>query len=207
MANSAPRHRKPLSTPYLRLLSWQGSDGELIGLVRDADLKGRVRFFERFGREVTALVRALVGPSTAYRALAERSLLEAYQQVFDTKDVRNLSALVHRTTVRVVRRYQRQTWLLGWLGRRSDALENETDHNIRILYEELQMLPPGERLALCLRHVAGRSLSDTAMLLGCSTSKLRRRLHTAEARLAPAISAHLPADLWAADIDASAQLD
>lgn len=208
MANSAPRHRKPLSTPYLRLLSWQGSDGELVGLVRDAGLKGRVRFFERFGGEVVELVRALLGPSTAYRAIAEQSLLEAYQQVFERgDDVHNLTALVHRVTVRVVRRYQRQTWLLGWLGRRQDTLENETDHNIRIFYEELQALPPSERLALCLRHVARRSLSDSAMLLGCSTTKLRRRLRVAEARVAPAITAHLPADLWAVDLDSPVGVD
>jgi DNA-directed RNA polymerase specialized sigma24 family protein len=179
----------------------------LIGLVRDADLRGRVRFFERFGREVMQLVRALVGPSTAHRALAECSLLEAYQQVFQAKDIHNLSAVVHRSTVRVVRGYQRRAWLLAWLGRGAEALENETDHNIRVLYEELQMLPPSDRLALCLRHIAGRSLSDTAMLLGWSTSKLRRRLRVAEARLAPAVSAHLPADLWAPEFDAEACVD
>lgn len=201
MANSAPRNRKPFCTPYLRLLDWRRSDGELIRFVRDGSLQGRISFFERFGCEVMGLVRALVGPSTGYAALAEKSLLEAYRQVYEDEHIQNLSALVHKVTVGVVRRYQWQAWLLGWFGFREDPFEGETDHYIRILFQELQTLPPGERLALCLHHIARRAPSDSAILLGCSTTEVGRRLRSAEARLEPAIKAYLPAAWWAADLD------
>lgn len=200
MTTSAPRNRKPPSTPYLRLLDWRRSDAKLIRLVRDGGSVGRIGFFERFGCEVMRLVRALVGPSTAYLPLSEKSLIEAYRQVYEGGDIQ-MSALVHKATVQVVRRYQRQAWLLQWLGHRPDPLEGETDYHIRVLFEDLQTLPPDERLALCLHHFARRAPSDSAMLLGCSTRELGRRLQSAEARLEPVIRAYLPVDWWAADLD------
>src|SRR5690606_38297768 len=94
-----------------------------------------------------------------------------------------LTAHVDAQVVRVVRSYLRRQRFWAKLGARRVRLESTASDEALLLYERLGDLDPDVRIAFCLRYVAGRALSDTAVLGRASVAQVRARLAQAEARL------------------------
>jgi DNA-directed RNA polymerase specialized sigma24 family protein len=184
------------SAPHLRLLTWEGSDAELLDLVEVADSSASARFHDRFGSDVHALVRALVGPDPACGRLVEASLLAAYSDILHSNiSVGQLSARVEQHTVNVVRSHLRQRWWWRLLRSNGSALDNRSPEQVFSFYDALASMRPDWRIAFCLSYVAGRALSDIARLCHCSVSEVRRHLFRAESQLREAPPAGLYSDL------------
>ena len=193
------RGRVQQPAPHLRLLTWQGSDAELLDLVAMNDASAALRFHDRFGNDVHALVRVLVGPDRAHARLVEQSLLAAlaslYRRSRSTRSsysrepngcglsVGMLPAWVERHTVKVVRAHLRRQYWFRRFGGRAPRVESGVSDQVLVFYERLAHLAPDLRLVFCLRYVAGRALSDTARLCQCTVSEARSRLEQAEAHL------------------------
>ena len=105
------------------------------------------------------------------------------------------AAFLQQVTVRTVLKRLRRERLLGRLGlRRAEPLEPDvlfaptTPPDVvaeaRQLYERVARLPAEERLALLLRHVEGLELVTIAEQMGISLATVKRRIASAEARLA-----------------------
>jgi len=177
------------SAPHLRLLTWEGSDSELLDLVASGDDAAAARFHDRFGSSVHALVRALLGPDVGHgpgagqERLVERSLLSAYASLYDrTTSVAELPARVERHTVKIVRAHLRsRRW--SWRDRRRAISESELDEEVLAFYGRIAQLAPDLRISFCLRYVVGKALSETARLCDCSLTEVRERLARAEAYL------------------------
>src|SRR5690606_34870087 len=211
MQDSVQQRGRVQSAPHLRLLTWQGSDAELLDLVAMNDPGAPARFHDRFGNDVHALVRALVGPDRAHARLVEKSLLAALRSLY----VRNrhgrgsysrgsnafglsvgmLPSWVERHTVRVVKAHLRRQYWVRRLGGRAPRVESGAPDQVLVFYERLAHLVPDVRLAFCLRYVAGRALSDTARLCCCSVSEVRSRLQQAECQLRTAVEDDFGADM------------
>lgn len=184
MQDSVQQRGRVQSAPHLRLLTWEGSDSELLELVALRDDGAAARFHDRFGSAVHALVRALVGPDAAHARLVEKSLLAAYAGLFSCRvSPSRLSAWVEAHAVRAVRSYLRRERLWVRLGARRARLEPNASDEALLFYERVGNLDPEVRIAFCLRYVAGRALSDTAVLCGTSVAQVRSRLVQAEAYL------------------------
>ena len=184
MQDSVQQRGRVHSAPHLRLLTWEGSSSELLELVAIRDEGAAARFHDRFGSSVHALVRALIGPNAAHTRLVEKSMLDAYAGLFTCRvSPSRLSAWVDSHTVRVVRSYLRRQRIWVKLGARRVRLEPSASDEALLLYERLGSLDPDVRIAFCLRYVAGRALSDTAVLCGASVAQVRARLVQAEAQL------------------------
>jgi DNA-directed RNA polymerase specialized sigma24 family protein len=182
MQDSMRQRGRVHSAPHLRLLTWEGSDAELLDRVASGDADAALRFHDRFGNDVHALVRALVGPDPAQAQLVESSLLLAYSGLYSKRvSVGQLPAWVEQHTVKVVRRYLRKRGLARRFRSVAPRFELDTTDDVLVFYERVTDLAPELRIAFCLRYVAGRALSDTARLCGCSVSELRSRLDRAEA--------------------------
>lgn len=184
MQDSVQQRGRVQSAPHLRLLSWEGSSSELLELVAMRDEGAAVRFHDRFGSGMHALVRALVGPDSAHARLVEKSLLAAYAGLVSCRvSPSRLGAWVEAHAIRVVRSYLRRQRFWLKLGARRVRLEPNASDDALLLYERLGDLDPDVRIAFCLRYVAGRALSDTAVLCGASVAQVRARLVQAEAHL------------------------
>ena len=184
------------SAPHLRLLTWEGSDAELLELVALRDETAAARFHDRFGSDVHALVLALVGHHQAHERLVTKSLLGAFAGLY-TSDVSagQLPAWVARHTVRVVRGHLRAR---RWLGLLSGRKRAQALGSLAVVYDRLGRLPSDVQLAFCLRYVAGRALSDSALLSECSVQDIRERLKHAEdhlAGVAPSLLHEVPAEI------------
>jgi DNA-directed RNA polymerase specialized sigma24 family protein len=184
MQDSVQQRGRVQSAPHLRLLTWEGSSSELLELVAMRDEGAAARFHDRFGSGMHALVRALIGPDAAHARLVEQSLLAAYAGLFSSRvSPSRLGAWVDGHAVRVVRSYLRRQRFWIKLGARRVRLEPTASDEALLLYERLGDLDPDVRIAFCLRYVAGRALSDTAVLCGVSVAQVRARLVQAEAHL------------------------
>lgn len=181
MPDTVQQRGRLQSAPHLRLLTWEGSDAELLELIALQDETAAGRFHDRFSSGVHALVRALVGPSQFHARLVERSLLTAYRGLYHHHvSVGQLQAWVDFHSVRTVRSHLRRHrwWLLG-----KRQLQVGGVAEVTRFYRQVSNLPSDLQVAFCLRYVAGRALSETARLLECSVPELRRKLERAEARL------------------------
>ena len=184
MQDSVQQRGRVHSAPHLRLLTWEGSSSELLELVARRDEGAAARFHDRFSSSAHALVRALIGPDAAHARLVEKSLLAAYAGLFNSRvSPSRLSAWVDGHVVRVVRSYLRRQRLWSKLGARRVRLEPSASDEALLFYERVGSLEPDVRMAFCLRYVAGRALSDTALLCGASGPQIRARLVQAEAYL------------------------
>jgi len=188
MQDSVQQRGRVQSAPHLRLLTWEGSAAELLELVAVRDDAAAACFHDRYSSAVHALVRALVGPDAAYARLVEKSLLSAYAGLFTCRVSPNrLGAWVDGHAVRVVHTYLRsKRWSFG---ARRLRLEPTVSDEALLFYERLGNLDPDVRIAFCLRYVARRALSDSALLAGCSVAQLRERLLVAETYFR-SVSAH-----------------
>lgn len=184
MQDSVQQRGRVQSAPHLRLLTWQGSDAELLELVALRDQAAAARFHDRFASDVHALVRALVGPHAAHARLVERSLLRAYRGLA-TSDVSvgQLPGWVEKYAVRTARSYLRFRRWGRWLPDRGNRSERRSPKGLAAFFERLGELRPDAQIAFCLRYVAGRALSDSARLCECSVHDLRGKLRTAEDHL------------------------
>lgn len=184
MQDSVQQRGRLQSAPHLRLLTWEGSTSELLELVALRDEGAAALFHDRFASGVHALVRALIGPDPAHARLVEKSLLVAYTRLFSSRvSPSRLSAWVDAHAVRVVRSYLRRQRVWVKLRARRVYLEHNASDEALLLYERLVDLEPDVRIAFCLRYVAGRALSDTAVLCGASVAQVRARLIQAERQL------------------------
>lgn len=184
MQDSVQQRGRVQSAPHLRLLTWEGSTSELLELVAMRDEGAAARFYDRFGSGMHALVRALVGPDPAHARLVEESLLAAYAGLFSCRvSPSRLCAFVESHAVRVARSHLRRRRFWVKLGARRVRLEPNASDEVLLFYERLGDLEPDVRIAFCLRYVAGRALSDTAVLCGASVAQVRARLVQAEAHL------------------------
>lgn len=181
MQDSVQQRGRVQSAPHLRLLTWEGSDAELLELVAMRDESAAVRFHDRFASGVHALVRVLVGPDPAHVRLVERSLLNAFSGLYARPiNAGKLPSWVEAHAVLVVRSYLRRRQLSARLGFSGVRFERDSSEDALLFYERLANVPIEARIAFCLRYVAGRALSDTALLCGCSLSLVRERLIQAE---------------------------
>ena len=186
MQDSVQQRGRVQSAPHLRLLTWEGSDAELLELIAMRDDSAASRFHDRFASRVHALVRVLLGPDPAQARLVECSLLRAFSGLYARPvNAGKLPSWVESHVVQVVRGYLRRRRLAARLGLASVRFERDASEDALLFYERLTSVPTEARIAFCLRYVAGRALSDTALLCGCSLSLVRERLISAERLLQP----------------------
>ncbi len=202
MQDSVQQRGRVQSAPHLRLLTWEGSDAELLELAALGDEAAAARFHDRFANGVHALVRALVGSDSSHTWLVKKSLLTAYRALFDTTvlsersaSVGQLPALVEMHTVRVIRAYLRNQCWLRRFGLGSTRFDPTTEDQVLVFYEHLAELAPDLRIAFCLRYVAGRALSDSARLCNCTVAEFRRRLSRAESFMESMTDTELESEL------------
>lgn len=151
------------------------------------------RFFDRFERDVNALVWALLGADADHDDLVSDAFEAMVKKVGQVRTVEATRAWVRQVTVNTVRmELRRRRWRRLFTRDEEGALQHPDlripdeaqRERTRCLYRALNRLSVDERSVLALRHLEGLELTEVAEALGQSLSTLKRHLARAEARLA-----------------------
>lgn len=134
---------------------------------------------------------------TAYLVLHDRSAAEDVAQEAFTQLLLNWSKVATyeapaawvrrvaiRLAVRIARREQLRTTLLGWLD--APRSEPSTDLDLAVA---VKSLPPRQRAVVALFYYDDKPLTEIAQLLGCSHSTAKVHLFKARQRLAVLLGA------------------
>src|SRR5262249_2790194 len=117
------------------------------------------------------------------------------------------SHVANKARKRTTNRQKREEWAA--LRQQADALDEVTGRELLAVFdEELQNLPEGERAALVLCYLEGKTRDEAARDAGCSESTLKRRLERGKERMRLRVARRgvaLPAALLAAGLAQTAR--
>jgi RNA polymerase sigma-70 factor (ECF subfamily) len=209
------------SRPQLQVLTWKGSDAELLDGVRAGEPHALARLYDRFAPDINRVVWKLLGADSDHDDLVHDVFLKVARQIEGVRDPERLASWVVAVAVNTVykelrRRRVRRIVSFGadvaaertrtattarGLPQQAHEQAQEIDHEARDLlrrtYELLGRLGAKEQLAFTLRFIDDRSLPEIAALCGWSLSTVKRRVARARSRFEelatrdPAIAARL----------------
>lgn len=152
--------------------------------------------FRRYSPYVAAVAYRLLGRDDEVDDAVQEVFMAAVRGVGTIRDAGAVKGWLARIAVRVA---HRRLTLRRWRGRfgldNSDGYERVADDSaspedralLSRVYQLLDQLPPGERLAWTLRHVEGEPLDTVATLCGCSLATAKRRITSAAQHLEKAL--------------------
>lgn len=171
-------------------LDAQESDAQLALAVRDQDLAAAGRLYDRYARNVRAMVLRLLGPDAEADDVVQEVFVAAIISIHRLREPAALRSWLLGIAVGKVRDNLRSRWRRRWLSfhptdelpeRPAPSLEAHADvaQEVAAL---LDQLPPEERIALILHRLEGMSLEEASSTTGMSVSTFKRRLARAEAK-------------------------
>lgn len=189
MAADAQRKPDSGSSPNVAVLRFQGTDAQLLELVRRRDKTAPAIVYDRFGDDVNRLVWRCLGADPDHDDIVHDvfiQILQGLPRVTNPAALRSWVASVAINTARTElrkRRFRRAFWSSDPA---PDVPASSTDpESARLLartYAILDRLPTDERIAFILRFVEQHSLAEVAELVGCSLATIKRRLARANER-------------------------
>jgi len=185
-----------LSTPPQLTKSGAGpSDAALVLAARVGEEWAREALFRRYARMALGLAYRILPVDADIDDLVQDSFLYAFERLERLSNPQAfqawLSSIVVRTAGKRLRRRRLQI-RLGMLRSEpidvdevvSRAAPPDVAAELRAVYALLERLSVEERIALVLRRVERLEIPEIAEQMGLSSSTVKRRLSSAEARLA-----------------------
>lgn len=156
--------------------------------------------FQRHQRRVHASLYRVLGGNRDMDDLLQEAFLQVFQSLRNWRAEASLATWIDRVAVRCAYRY------LSQKGRRIQTQPMATDDEapaiegpsasrqlardgVARLYEVLDELSPAARLAFTLHEIDGRSLAETAQLVGSSVTATKLRVWRARNRVEAAAKA------------------
>jgi RNA polymerase sigma-70 factor (ECF subfamily) len=146
--------------------------------------------YRRFSRYVAAIVLRLDPRVPDLEDIVQDVFLEAARGLGRLRDPNATKAWLATVSVRLVRRQLRARRMWRWLGWRDDGhgppppIDVGTSPMDRLLlaavYQVLDEIAVGDRLAFVLHHVEGERLEVVASMCGCSLATIKRRIQRAQ---------------------------
>ena len=148
--------------------------------------------YRAHARYVAGLALKVLGRDSDVDDVVHDVFVAAAKGLDALRDVNAMRGWLGVVTVRVARRRLTARRVLSLFG-----LEPETDYGelaspdagpqqramVTQLYQVLDTLPAGERLAWALRHIEGEQLEEVARLCDCSLATAKRRIAAAQRRI------------------------
>jgi RNA polymerase sigma-70 factor, ECF subfamily len=168
-------------------------DGALVTAAREGQAWAQEALFKRYVRMAVGQAWRLI-PREDPEDLAQDALVHALTNLHKLEQPQAFATWLSAIVVRLAMTRLRRKHLLTRLGlRRSEPIDpeamttgltNEARVELTEVYAVLERLPPEERTALVLRRVEGLELKEVAEAMELSLATVKRRLSSAEARLA-----------------------
>lgn len=187
----AKKHEGPVSEGRtLEVLSWRGSEEELLELARTGAPSFAARFYDRYALDVNRVIFKLLGPDAEHDDLVHDTFLQAIKSIRQVRQPDRLKSWLVSIAVNTVyaelRRRRRVRFWSREGSLETPAVDRGADHEsrqrLRQVYQVLEALPLDERQAFALRHLDERQLADVAVAMGRSLSTVKRLLIKAEQR-------------------------
>ncbi len=174
----------------LQVLTWQGSDEQLLELAHAGSVHAAGRLYDRFSKDVNRVVFHLMGPDSEHDDLVQETFLRVFRSISQVREAAKLSSWVVSVAVNVAlselkkRKYRR--WLLAEKSK-VDANEGRADDHearqlLRSVFGVLDAMPASERTTFALRHMDERTMNEVAELMSVSLPTAKRALAKAEHR-------------------------
>jgi RNA polymerase sigma-70 factor (ECF subfamily) len=188
---TADAHRKPDpgSSGNVAVLRFQGTDAQLLDLVRRKDATAFAVVYDRFGDDVNRLIWRCLGADPDHDDVVHEAFLQILKglpRVVDPRALRGWVATVAINTARTElrkRRFRRAFWSADPVPDVAvSAGDPECHELLRRTYAILDRLPTDERIAFILRFVEQHALAEVAELVGCSLATVKRRISRATKR-------------------------
>jgi RNA polymerase sigma-70 factor, ECF subfamily len=183
----------PRAGSPVRVLSWRGTDEELLQrLQRDRAAAGAL-LHDRFAPEVNGLVWRLLGADQEHDDLVHQIFCRLIVHAHRVREADKLAGWVRSVTVNTVyselRKRGVRRLFVAAQSRKPEEFEDaaaslESRDLLARVYTVLDRLPAADRLAFSLRYIEGKRLSEVATLCDCSLATVKRRVARAEVELA-----------------------
>ena len=185
-----------VSEPSLSTKSGAGpTDAALVVAARAGESWAQEALFVRHGKFVLGLSQRLLVHSDEAEDLAQDAFVQAFTRLGTLKNPQAFAAWLGSIVVHTAHKRLRRRKLLTRLGMRNpqpidpDAVVSpnapaDVASDLRRLYAVLESLSAEERIAIVLRRVEGLELTEVAERMGLSLATIKRRLSSAEQRLA-----------------------
>ena len=185
-----------VSEPSLSTKSGAGpTDAALVVAARAGESWAQEALFVRHGKFVLGLSQRLLVHSDEAEDLAQDAFVQAFTRLGTLKNPQAFAAWLGSIVVHTAHKRLRRRKLLTRLGMRHpqpidpDAVVSpnapaDVAADLRRLYAVLESLSAEERIAIVLRRVEGLELTEVAERMGLSLATIKRRLSSAEQRLA-----------------------
>src|SRR4051812_48086215 len=191
--------RSPARLASVSLLRAQ-TDERLVALARQGHEQAFATIVERYRTPLERYAARLVGPSRGEDAV-QQAFVNAHSALIShpekTIELRPwLYRIVHNTSLNALRATRDEQPLgddTDRLGLSDDAIERR--ELLREALEAVAALPAGQRDAILLRELEGRSHEEIALALGVSAGAARQQIFRARAALRAAATAITPTPL------------
>jgi len=181
---------RPEARARLQLLTWEGSDAELLDLAYRQAPQAAAKLYDRFSADVNRVIFRLLGPDSEHEDLVQDTFFRVFRNIRQARDPAKLGSWVVSVAVNVVltelKKRKLRRWLLAEKSKTDATDEYGDDHEARQLLRSvfgiLDAMPAGERTLFALRYLDERTLNEVAELTGVSLPTAKRSLAKAEKR-------------------------
>lgn len=171
-------------------------DKQLVAGLQRGEPNAPAALYDRFSPLVNRMVWRLLGADLDHHDLVNDVFVQALRSVSRIREAEQLSSWMLSITGHVVRNEMRRRAIRRRLRvQRNERVDGPAqmgnpEARVRLarVYEILDRMPAGQRIAFISRHVEERSLRETAELCGCSLATVKRWLAKAERRFAELVA-------------------
>ena len=173
------------------------SDAAVVIAARGGEAWAQEALFQRYARMVIALAQRMLVDRQDADDLVQDVFVFALDRLATLENPQAFASWIASIVVRTASKRLRRRHLLTRLGLHRavpvdlDALvapsaPQDIAAELRAVYGMLDRLPAEERVALVLRRIEGKEIAEIAKCMDISVATVKRRLSSAEARLARA---------------------
>jgi RNA polymerase sigma-70 factor (ECF subfamily) len=175
--------------PVLRLVREPGQEDEPAALQGPPTLEFA---FRTHGHYVVAVATRLLGRDEEVDDLVQDVFLTAMRDLPQLRDPASLRSWLAAITARKAHERLRRRRIRSFLSLDSvpnyleiadDAATPEQRALLARVYEVLDRVPTGDRIAWTLRYIEGQQLEEVAGICGCSLATAKRRISAAQERI------------------------
>lgn len=200
VATPQPEPTRPRPSAQLQLLTWSGTDQQLLELAHSDAPQAAARLYDRFCRDVNRVIFRLIGPDSDHDDLVQETFLRVLRNIGQVRECEKLGSWVVSVAVNVVLSELKRRKLRRWLYTEKSKVapteaygdDHEARQLLRSVFQVLGSMPAAEQTIFALRHLDERTMPEVAELTGCSVptakrslAKAERRFETLAARLSP----------------------
>jgi RNA polymerase sigma-70 factor (ECF subfamily) len=166
-------------------LTFVGNEAALVEGLRAGHPGAAAAFYDRYVRQVRAILLTTVGPDDELPDLIHDVFIVALKRIDTLREVSKIASWLMSVAVHVGRAHlrtrSRRSWLRMFSPERTRTWEYEQPPSdarqaLREAYAILDRMPVEERMAFLLRYVHGMSIPDAAAACDTSLSTFKRRL-------------------------------